>query len=122
MNLFIETPRPVPTAPAPREVPPRPRESETAPAPPEYSQAQQTYRDELAFDRRRARARRRSGALRALATVVAVPLLLAVVFLGSYILFCILNGASVDELGTLLVALFEQVGRGMSGLMQRIGS
>lgn len=76
---------------------------------PAYSLAQETYRDEKAFDRQRARRRRRAGVLRAIATVVLVPVVLVLVFIGSYVLTCIINGASPEDIAGLLAGLWERV-------------
>lgn len=74
-----------------------------------YSLEQETYRDEMAFNRKRASARKRRGILRALAFVIAVPLMLIVAFVVSYVLTCILNGASPDDIALLLGDLWARV-------------
>ena len=74
-----------------------------------YSLEQETYRDEMAFNRKRASARKRRGILRALAFIVAVPLMLIVAFVVSYVLTCILNGASPDDIALLLGDLWARV-------------
>ena len=81
-------------------------EAESEPVP----LAGEAYREEMAYDRRRARRRRLAGVLRVLAMIVAVPLAVVVVFLASYALTCILNGASPDELAQLMGNLFSSVG------------
>ena len=63
-------------------------------APEAYSVQQDSYAQELAFDKRRARRRRVGQRLRTLAMIVLIPLGLAAIFLVSYALTCILNGAS----------------------------
>lgn len=90
----------------------RPRAQAACRRPPageEYSVAQESYRDELAFMKRRARRKKLSAALRVLAFVILVPVVLAIVFVASYLLTCILNGASPDELGGLIATLVERV-------------
>lgn len=81
-----------------------------------YSQAQQSYREELAYNKKRVRRRRWNAVVRVLAFLVLLPLFLVGVFVGVYVLTCILNGASPDELVELLGelvayarALVEQV-------------
>ena len=51
-----------------------------------YSVQQDSYAQELAFDRRRARRRRWAQRLRTLAMIVLIPLGLAAIFLASYAL------------------------------------
>lgn len=75
-----------------------------------YSLGQEMYRDELAYDRMRASRRRRNGALRVIALIVVVPLMLALAFVVSYVLTCILNGASPDDIAGLLADLADRVG------------
>lgn len=82
----------------------------SAPAPETYSVQQDSYAQELAFDKRRARRRRLGQRLRALAMIVLIPLGLAVIFLASYALTCILNGASPSEVLQHLSALGQRLG------------
>ena len=82
----------------------------SAPAPETYSVQQDSYAQELAFDKRRARRRRLGQRLRALAMIVLIPLGLAVIFLVSYALTCILNGASPSEVLQHLAALGQRLG------------
>lgn len=91
-----------------------------APAPPEepYSIAQEAYRQELDYDRKRVRGRRRRTVLRVLLTIVLVPILLFVAFIASYALTCILNGATPEELLQLMTKLFGQ----MSTFLATVGS
>lgn len=70
-----------------------------------YSLEQETYQDARAYDRRRARRRMRTAVLTVVGSVVLVPVALIIVFVGAYALTCILDGASPDELGALLVQL-----------------
>ena len=74
-----------------------------------YSLEQDTYRAELAFDRKRSRRRKVLSAARVLALVVLVPAILVVVFVASYILTCILNGATPDDVVELLQGLWMRV-------------
>ena len=74
-------------------------------APEAYSVQQDSYAQELAFDKRRARHRRMSQCLRTLVMIVLIPLGLAAIFLVSYALTCILNGASPNEVLQHLSAL-----------------
>lgn len=74
-----------------------------------YSLEQDTYRAELAFDRKRTRRRKVLSAVRVLALVVLVPAILVVVFVASYILTCILNGATPDDVLELLQGLWMRV-------------
>lgn len=75
-----------------------------------YSVQQDSYAQELAFDKRRARRRRWAQRLRTLAMIVLIPLGLATIFLASYALTCILNGASPNEVLQHLAALGQRLG------------
>lgn len=75
-----------------------------------YSVQQDSYAQELAFDKRRAHRRRWSQRLRTLAMIVLIPLGLAAIFLASYALTCILNGASPSEVLQHLSALGQRLG------------
>lgn len=79
-------------------------------APENYSVQQDSYAQELAFDRRRSRRRRWGQRLRTLAMIVLIPLGLAAIFLASYALTCILNGASPSEVLEHLAALGQRLG------------
>lgn len=79
-------------------------------APEAYSVQQDSYAQELAFDKRRARRRRWAQRLRTLAMIVLIPLGLAAIFLASYALTCILNGASPSEVLEHLAALGQRLG------------
>ena len=79
-------------------------------APETYSVQQDSYAQELAFDKRRAHRRRWSQRLRTLAMIVLIPLGLAAIFLASYALTCILNGASPSEVLQHLSALGQRLG------------
>lgn len=79
-------------------------------APEAYSVQQDSYAQELAFDKRRARHRRWAQRLRTLAMIVLIPLGLATIFLASYALTCILNGASPNEVLQHLAALGQRLG------------
>lgn len=74
-----------------------------------YSTAGEAYREEKAYDRRRAKKRKLAGVLRVLAMIVLLPLALVAVFLVSYTLTCILNGASLDEVVLLVDELLAHV-------------
>lgn len=82
----------------------------SAPAPETYSVQQDSYAQELAFDKRRARCRRLGQRLRTLAMIVLIPLGLVVIFLASYALTCILNGSSPNEVLQHLAALGQRLG------------
>ena len=75
-----------------------------------YSVQQDSYAQELAFDKRRARRRRWAQRLRTLAMIVLIPLGRAAIFLASYALTCILNGASPNEVLEHLAALGQRLG------------
>ena len=79
-------------------------------APENYSVQQDSYAQELAFDKRRSRRRRWGQRLRTLAMIVLIPLGLAAIFLASYALTCILNGASPSEVLEHLAALGQRLG------------
>ncbi len=74
-----------------------------------YSLAQESYRDELAFHKQRARRRRCAAIARVLACVVLIPLALIVVFVGSYVMTCVINGATPDEVFDLLSTMPERI-------------
>ena len=82
----------------------------SAPAPETYSVQQDSYAQELAFDKRRTRHRRVGQRLHTLAMIVLIPLGLAAIFLVSYALTCILNGASPSEVLQHLSALGQRLG------------
>ena len=84
-------------------------EAASAPAPETYSVQQDSYAQELAFDKRRARRRRLGQRLRTLAMIVLIPLGLVAIFLASYALTCILNGASPNEVLQHLSALGQRL-------------
>ncbi len=75
----------------------------------EYSIQQESYRAEIAYDKRRARKRKIAAVARAIAMVVFVPLLLLLLFVASYSLTCILNGATPSEVVELLQMMLERV-------------
>lgn len=75
----------------------------------EYSIQQESYRKELAFDRARTRRRKALGILRMLAMIVAIPAGLALLFVASYALTCILRGATPDEVLELLQMMLERI-------------
>lgn len=90
---------------------PRHRGGEAQPRPggEDYSLQQESYRKELAFDKKRARRRKSGAILRALGYCMGVPIVLAVVFVVSYVLTCIVNGASPEEVVELVGSLFKRV-------------
>lgn len=71
--------------------------------------AQEAYREEIAYGRRRARLRKRAAALRVIATMVLVPVVLLLAFIASYVLTCIINGASPDDIAGLLSELWGRL-------------
>lgn len=85
-------------------------EMASAPTPETYSVQQDSYAQELAFDKRRAHRRRLGQRLRTLAMIVLIPLGLVAIFLASYALTCILNGASPNEVLQHLAALGQRLG------------
>ena len=85
-------------------------EMASASAPEAYSVQQDSYAQELAFDKHRARRRRLGQRLRTLAMIVLIPLGLVAIFLASYALTCILNGASPNEVLQHLAALGQRLG------------
>ena len=86
----------------------------SAPVEEPYSIAQEAYRRELDYDRKRVRGRRRKTVLRVLLTIVLVPILLFAAFIASYVLTCVLNGATPEELAQLMAKLFGQIGTFLS--------
>ena len=74
-----------------------------------YSVQQDSYREELAFDRARSRRRRLAAVLKVVALVIATPVALAVVFVAAYAFTCILNGATPDEVMAMLSDLASEV-------------
>ena len=67
------------------------------------------YRCEKAYDARRRRRRAVLAVLRAGLAIALVPVAVAVVFVGSYAVTCILDGATPEELVQALMDLLEQV-------------
>lgn len=76
----------------------------------DYSVQQDEYRRELDYDRERARRRRVGQWLHTLLMIVLVPLGLAAIFIASYALTCILNGASPSEVVQHFQALGQRIG------------
>ncbi len=74
-----------------------------------YSVAQEEYRAERAFDRRRTRVRKLRAALRTLILLIFVPVLLIAVFTASYAMTFILSGAEPEEVLDALVNCFKMV-------------
>lgn len=74
-----------------------------------YSVQQDSYREELAFDRARSRRRRLAAVLKVVALVIATPVALAAVFVAAYAFTCILNGATPDEVVVMLSDLANEV-------------
>lgn len=77
--------------------------------PEDYSVQQDEYRQELDYDRRRSKHRTLRASLRTLAMIVLVPLGLAAIFLVSYSLTCILNGATPSEVVQHLTNLVQRL-------------
>lgn len=69
----------------------------------------EAYVEERAYDARRTRRRAFTGLVRALLLMLLVPLLVAVVFIASYALTCILDGATPEELVDAFAMLFDQI-------------
>lgn len=86
------------------------REQERLRADDAYSIEQESYQEELAFHKRRARRSRLLTVVRVLLCIVAIPVVLALVFIGAYALTCILDGATPEELAELMAQLFQDVG------------
>lgn len=76
----------------------------------DYSIAGDAYREEIAYDKWRARRKKRGAILKVVAYLLLLPCAVAAVFLVSYALTCILNGASPDELGDQMLNLFQRIG------------
>lgn len=74
-----------------------------------HSIAGDAYQKERAYDARRRRRRVFMGVVRCVLAIVLVPLAVALVFVGSYALTCILEGATPDELIQALWDLFDHV-------------
>lgn len=74
-----------------------------------YSVAQEEYRAERAFDRKRTRLRKVRAALRVLVLAIFVPVLLVAVFAASYAMTFILSGAEPAEVLEALVNCFKMV-------------
>ena len=68
-----------------------------------------SYRCEKAYDARRRRRRAALAVLRTVLTIALVPVAVAIVFVGSYAVTCILDGATPEELVQALLDLLEQV-------------
>lgn len=85
----------------------RVRESQSRPE--DYSVQQDEYRRELDYDRRRSRHRTFRARLKTLAMIVLVPLGLIAIFLVSYSLTCILNGATPSEVVQHLSNLYARL-------------
>lgn len=75
----------------------------------EYTVAQDAYRKEIAFDKRRARRRKAFAVVRFAGLILGIPLLLGMVFIGSYVCTCVLNGATPSEVGELLAGMASRI-------------
>lgn len=82
-----------------------------------YSVQQDSYREELAFDRARSRRRRMAAVLKVVALVIATPVALAVVFVAAYAFTCILNGATPDEVVVMLSDLANEVAGAVAAVL-----
>lgn len=67
------------------------------------------YRCEKAYGARRRRRRAVLAVLKVVLTIALVPVAVAIVFVGSYAVTCILDGATPEELVQALLDLLEQV-------------
>lgn len=67
------------------------------------------YRCEKAYDARRRRRRAVLAVLKVVLTIALVPVAVVIVFVGSYAVTCILDGATPEELVQALLDLLEQV-------------
>lgn len=76
--------------------------------------AAEAYAAERAYDVKRMRRGALLGVLRAVLLALAVPVLVAAVFVASYALTCILDGATPEELMDALAALFDRSARSRS--------
>lgn len=74
-----------------------------------YSVAQESYREELSFHRERARRRKLAAVARVLGFALLIPLALVAVFVGSYVLTCVVNGASPDEVLELVQTMPQRI-------------
>ena len=92
-----------------REPQSRDREPQPRSGGEDYSLQQESYRKELAFDKKRARRRKSRAILRALGYCIGVPIALVIVFVVSYVLTCVVNGATPEEVVELVGSLFERV-------------
>lgn len=108
MRLFIEAPQ--------AAVPPCERADGPAPvtyggaaaverADRSYSVAQESYQEELEYERARRKRRRSHHIVRAVLLALLIPVFFAALFLAAYVAACIVNGASPGELVQLLGAL-----------------
>lgn len=75
----------------------------------ERSSQSHQYRDEIAYDRRRSKRFKRRGALRILAMLIAIPVVLAVAFIVSYVLTLVAGGATPEEIVELLHNLWNRL-------------
>lgn len=69
----------------------------------------QRYRDEIAYDRRRSKRFRRRSVLRVFAMLIAIPAVLAIAFVVSYVLTLIAGGATPEEVVELLRNLWSRL-------------
>lgn len=82
-----------------------------------YSVAQESYRDELAFHTHQVSRRKLIAAVRVVALIVLVPVLLAAVFLASYVMTCVINGATPGEVMELMRAMPERATEFLQALL-----
>ena len=85
-----------------------------------YSVAQESYQEELAYLHRRTRRSRAFAVLRVVSLIVLVPLALVALFLLAYVLTCIMDGASPEEVVELVSALLTRLADFVQSLIQKI--
>ena len=85
-----------------------------------YSLEQETYRKEIDYDKRRSRRRKVLAMLRVVAAIVFVPMLLLGLFVASYVITCILKGATPQEVVELMGELFTRMGETVKGALDAV--
>lgn len=85
-------------------------QAEIPPADRSYSLAQESYQEEITYERLRRQRKRLMSIARVILLVILIPVLLVALFLIAYAVACIAQGATPGELAELMEALFTRFG------------
>lgn len=86
-----------------------------------YSVAQQSYREEIEYSKKREAKRIHIAALKVIGIAVGTPILLVAVFLAAYIVTCVISGATPEEMVGLLKDLAGDIASFAQGIILSAG-